>query len=177
MIEPHALHIPAGGRGTKALRLTTRVLREVADRLEGTALLAMFAVGIAGISHVGPAWLQASGNELVVFVFAAWGLAKLGDRALYDIADWIDPDARDGDSAFVAAELFKQLAADVRQGAEWDDVRIGLKASQVLPALYGALDDLGDVYAGLGEDDEAEDLRAAAAGIRTASRHLGDKSA
>lgn len=164
-------------RGVKALRITTRVLREIADRLETTALLAVAVLTIAATFHAGPAWTQMDRGTFTVAIFAAWGAAKFSESTLYGAADWIDPDARDGDSAFLVAEVLNGLTDDIRHGADHDDVLIGLQASQVLPALHTVLGALGDAFDEGGESEEAADLYAAGIAVRSAARRLGAKSA
>ncbi|MFF3256498.1 hypothetical protein ACFYWP_37205 [Actinacidiphila glaucinigra] len=169
----------ASNRGTKALRITTRVLREIGDRLEGLAVIAAVTVvcfHLAGITRF-------DDTQLVVVILAVWGAAMLIRPATYGFADWIDPDIKDGDDLFGAAQKIKDVASDIYQGADCYDVTVAVTASEILPAVSRLLGALGDAYTEgacteCGDDvdnEEAGALYAAGVAVRDAARHLGHK--
>lgn len=170
---------PAASRGTKVLRVAAQALRRVGDLVGAAvtwaatiAVVVLIANDVAGFAS---ALDRVMGPKVAVLILAAWGVAQLVESAAYGAADWIDPDARDGDLLWDVVKDLKQLAADVRQGADYDDVRLGVQASKLLPAVEQLLGAIGDMYDEDGEDDEASALYVAAVTVREAAAHLGEK--
>lgn len=174
MTETYSLR-STPGLGLKAGRFTTLALREISHRIDNVAITAAFAVAATSLFDFGPAFMQLGDTGLMVAIVALWGAAKLVGEMAADVADWIDPDATDGDTLWMAAELFKQLGFDVQNGADKDDVLAALQATRVLPALSSTLKDLQAAYQADGEQDEADDLSTAARQIQYAAEALGDK--
>ncbi|MDX2698938.1 hypothetical protein [Streptomyces ipomoeae] len=166
------------GRGLRALRLTTHVLRRVGDRVQAVALgvvgVAVAAWMVNGVVDFTPV-LDVTEGVAILLILATWGVARLIEGFAYDVADWIDPDARDGDDLFSAATLLQGNVDDLRQGADYDDIRLGLQASNVLPVLYVLTTSLRNEYANDGEMEEASALSDTAALVRAAAESFGHK--
>lgn len=169
---------PAGGHGRalQALRRTTLVLRLVGDYI-GIVAVGAVAVGVVAwmandVVEFAPV-LNVTANVAILLVLATWGAARLIEGLAYDIADRIDPDLRDGDNLWDATTVFQANAADLAEGANYDDIRLALQDSQVLPALYGLTEQLRNEYAKDGEMEEASALGDTAALIRAAAQSFG----
>ncbi|ONK09274.1 hypothetical protein [Streptomyces sp. MP131-18] len=165
---------PETSRSLAVRRTTTRLLRATAYRAEaaaGIGAILLFATAVAG---AGPDWFHSHDLIPPMAVLALYGLATLLQEMLGSASTHIDPDARDGDTLFAAADVFTELREDLRAGADKNDVLIGLQASRVLPALHGTLAELTAAFAA--EDlDEADDIDAAAQAVGDAAHALGEK--
>ncbi|QHC33916.1 hypothetical protein [Streptomyces sp. HF10] len=99
-------------------------------------------------------------------------LRLVGDH-VGSVADWIDPDSRDGDDLWDVATALRVNADDIASGADYDDIRLALQVSQVLPALHGLTVQLRNGYALDGEMEEAAALSDTAALVRAAAESMG----
>jgi hypothetical protein len=173
--------VPAGGRGTKALRVTTHALRLVGDYVGAVASWTATAAVVLWMANdvieFASALSKVTAGEAILLILAVAGTATLIETIAYGTADWIDPDARDGDALWDVVKELKQLTADVRQGADYDDIMLGVQASKVLPAMSLLLGALGDAYEEDGEREEARALYEAGISLRYAARELGEKDA
>ncbi|POX58871.1 hypothetical protein C3492_35665 [Streptomyces sp. Ru62] len=178
MTVTHLNSADGHGLALRARRHTTHVLRLVGDHISTVA------VGVAGAGAL--AWmanditefapvLNITVNMATLLILATWGTALLIKAFAYDVADWIDPDARDGDDLWKIAKDIKQIARDVRTGASYDDVRLNVQCSKVLPAVEQLLGAIGDSYDDNGEEDEASAAYNAALSVREAACHFGEK--
>ncbi|QDN84357.1 hypothetical protein [Streptomyces sp. RLB3-6] len=171
---------PDDSRGIKALRrTTTHVLRLVGDYV-GIGTVAVASLGVVGyianaVAGVVPAFDQVTVAGLIVVILATWGGAQLIELVSYGTAAAIDPDAKDGDDLWDAAKVLRANAADISQGVDYDDVRLGLQASNVLPALYVLTTALRNEYASDGEMEEASAISDTAALLRAAAESFGHK--
>lgn len=170
--------VPAGGRGTKALRLTTHALRRVGDLVGAVTTWTATGLVVAWMANdvfEFTPLLDVTGNMAILLLLAAAGAAAVIESMAYDIADRIDPDTRDGDDLWDAVKVLNQNVADISQGADYDDVRLALQASGVLPALFALTASLRDEYANDGEMEEASALSNTAALVRAAAESFGHK--
>lgn len=156
-------------------RTTARTLHGAASLADNIAALVAIVIAVTSLFGIGPAWAQRSTTGVVLLVLAAFGAARLSDQMLTDIADAIDPDSYDGDRTFLAATVLRDVASDVDNGADLDDVRIAIQDSRVLAELR----DLLSVVA-LHQIEEQQELEAnafneAAEHVEAAARTLGDK--
>jgi hypothetical protein len=69
--------------------------------------------------------------------------------------------------------MFQAHAAAIADGADYDEIRLALQASQVLPALHGLFDELRNAYAVSDEMDEAAALSDTVALVRNAAASFG----
>lgn len=166
----------ADGRALRALRRTTHVLRLVGDHI-GNVAVSTVAVGVVAwmvntLAEFAPV-LNITDGVAILLVLATWGAALLLKGFAYDIADRIDPDLRDGDDLWDATQVFQANSADLAEGADYDDIRLALQASQVLPALYGLTEQLRNEYAKDGEMEEAAALSDTVALLRAAAQSFG----
>ncbi|MBC2869836.1 hypothetical protein [Streptomyces mexicanus] len=166
------------GRALRARRCTTRVLRLVGDHISTVAVGVVGAGALAWmINHVtefAPV-LNITDNMAILLILATWGTAHLVKGFAYDVADGIDPDARDGDDLWKAATAFRDTAEDITNGANYDDIRLALQTSQVLPALHELTVHLRGAYALDGEMEEAAALSDTVALVRVAAESLGHR--
>ncbi|MEV5774266.1 hypothetical protein AB0L49_23900 [Streptomyces antimycoticus] len=166
------------GRALRAQRHTTRILRLVGDHI-GTAALGIAAVAVAAwmandVVEFAPV-LNLTEGVVILLILAVWGAARLIESFAYDLAEWIDPDSRDGDDLWDATTAFRDNAEDITNGADYDDIRLTLQTSQVLPALHGLAAQLRNAYAQDGEMEEASALSDTAALLRAAAESLGHR--
>ncbi|MEU2380375.1 hypothetical protein [Streptomyces misionensis] len=176
-----AMHLnSADGRDRtlRALRRTTHVLRLVGDHVPTVAIGAIGAGALAWmvnrVTEFAPV-LDLTEYMADLLILATWGMALLIKSFVYDVADRIDPDARDGDDLWKAATSFQDTAEDIINGADYDDIRLALQASQVLPALHGLTVQLRNAYALDGEIEEAAALSDTVALVRAAAESMGHR--
>ncbi|MFE7442384.1 hypothetical protein ACFU7X_18255 [Streptomyces chartreusis] len=169
----------ADGRDIKARRVVTLGLRMTGGTVGGAAAwigVVGVAVWIANdVTPFAPALSRVTEWAVIALVLALWGAAVLIENVANTAADWIDPDARDGDDLWEIASTIQRLAHDVRLGADYDDVRISVQCSRVLPAVEQLLGALGDMYDEDNEQDEASAAYNAALSVREAARLFGEK--
>lgn len=166
------------GRALRALRLTVRVLRLVGDHagnvgvgVVAAAVLAWMVNDVVEFTTV----LNITSGRAILLILAAWGTARLIEAAAYDVADWIDPDSRDGDDLWDVTTALRANAEDITNGANYDDIRLALQTSEVLPALHGLTVLLRSAYAQDGEMEEAAALSDTAALVRAAAESMGHR--
>ncbi|MFD5588792.1 hypothetical protein ACFWII_33930 [Streptomyces sp. NPDC127063] len=168
----------ADGRALRALRHTTHVLRLVGDYVStvaaGVALAGALAWVANDVTEFTPV-LNITNAMAALLILATWGAALLVKGLAYDVADRIDPDARDGDDLWEATTALRDTVEDITNGANYDDIRLALQASQVLPALHELTVHLRGAYAQDGETDEAAALSDTAALVRAAAESLGHR--
>ncbi|MET9016884.1 hypothetical protein ABZX74_39410 [Streptomyces olivaceoviridis] len=178
MTAMHLNSADGDGRALRARRRTTQVLRLVGDHVSTVA------VGFAGAGAL--AWmmndvtefapvLNISDNMAILLVLATWGTAMVIKGFAYDVADRIDPDSRDGDDLWDATTALRDTAEEITSGADYDDVRLALQASQVLPALHGLTVQLRNAYVQDGEMEEAAALADTVALVRAAAESMGHR--
>lgn len=176
-----AMHLNSAdghGRALRTLRRTTHVLRLVGDHVStiaagviGAGVLAWMVNDVTEFAPV----LTITDNMAMLLVLATWGAALLVKGFAYDIADRIDPDSRDGDDLWDATTAFRDAVEDITNGANYDDIRLALQASQVLPALYALTAQLCLEYAKEQELEEAAALSDTAALVRAAAESMGHR--
>ncbi|WP_055689232.1 hypothetical protein [Streptomyces prasinus] len=176
-----AMHLNSAdghGRALRVLRRTTHVLRLVGDHVSTVA------VGVVGagvltwmvndVTEFVPV-LTITDNMAMLLVLATWGAALLVKGFAYDIADRIDPDGRDGDDLWEATTALRDAVEDITNGANYDDIRLALQASQVLPTLHELTVHLRGAYAQDGEMEEAAALSDTVALVRAAAESMGHR--
>ncbi|MCT9142421.1 hypothetical protein [Streptomyces violarus] len=172
---------PAGSRGTKARRLSARIAWETSERVTGLAFGVFLLAFVGGVvnkySGALPVYDDVTGTDMGIFFLALWGGAKVLEALADEFAEWINPDARDGDLLFAVAAQIEQVTSDVRQGADYDDVRLALQSSNLTPGLYALATVLRDEYAREGEMEEASALSDTAALARAVAISLGHRDA
>ncbi|WP_328418419.1 hypothetical protein OG542_40380 (plasmid) [Streptomyces violaceus] len=168
----------ADGRALRALRRTTHVLRLVGDHVStvaaGVVGAGVLAWMVNDVTEFAPV-LTITDNMAMLLVLATWGAALLVKGFAYDTADRIDPDSRDGDDLWEATTAFRDTVEDITNGADYDDIRLALQASQVLPALHELTVHLRGAYAQDGEMEEAAALSDTAALVRAAAESMGHR--
>ncbi|WP_186779924.1 hypothetical protein [Streptomyces salinarius] len=132
-------------RALRALRRTTHVLRLVGDHVSTVA------AGVVGAGVL--AWMV---NDVTEFAPVL-----------------TDPDSRDGDDLWEATTALRDTVKGITNGADYDDVRLALQASQVLPALHELTVHLRSAYAQDGEMAEAAALSDTVALVRAAAESMG----
>ncbi|MFE0453129.1 hypothetical protein ACFW2D_17950 [Streptomyces sp. NPDC058914] len=170
--------IDGRGRAVRALCRTSYVLRLVGDYV-GTVTVGAVAVAAVAwmandVHEFAPA-LNVTSGVAILLILAAWGSARLIESFAYDAADRIDPGVRDGDDLWDATKAFQANVRDITEGADYDDIRIALQASQVLPALHGLTVQLRNAYAKDGEMEEASALSDTVALLHAAAESLGHR--
>lgn len=176
-----AMHLNSAegpSRTLRALRRTTHVLRLVGDHIStvavgvvGAGVLGWMVNDVTGFASV----LTITDNMAILLVLATWGTALLIKALAYDVADRIDPDACDGEDLWDAATVFRDTVEDITNGANYDDIRLALQASQVLPALHELTVHLRGAYAQDGEMEEAAALSDTVALVRAAAESMGHR--
>ncbi|MEV6425001.1 hypothetical protein [Streptomyces sp. NPDC051662] len=166
------------GRALRARRHTARVLHLVGDHI-GTLAIGVVGAGVVAwivndIVEFAPV-LNVTEGVAVLLVLAVWGAARMVEGFAYDAADRIDPDSRDGDDLWDATTAFQGTVEDLANGANYDDIRLALQASNALPALHGLTVQLRNAYAQDGEMEEAAALSDTAALIRAAAESMGHR--
>ncbi|MEU2098705.1 hypothetical protein ABZ741_21250 [Streptomyces globisporus] len=166
------------GRALRARRHITHGLRLLGDHI-GNLAIAVIGVGVAAritndIVEFAPV-LNIADGMAVLLILATWGAALLVAGFAYYAADLIDPDSRDGDDLWDATTAFKDTVEDLTNGANYDDIRLALQASNALPALYELTVQLRTAYAQDGEMDEAAALSDTAALVRAAAQSFGHR--
>lgn len=168
----------ADGRALRALRRTTLVLRLVGDHVSTVAVgvvgAGVLAWMVNDVTEFAPV-LTITDNMAMLLVLATWGAALLVKGFAYDIADRIDPDSRDGDDLWEATTALRDTVEDITNGANYDDIRLALQASQVLPALHELTVHLRGAYAQDGEMEEAAALSDTVALVRAAAESMGHR--
>ncbi|MEU5483505.1 hypothetical protein [Streptomyces mirabilis] len=164
------------GRALRARQHITHGLRLLGDHI-GTVAIVVAGAGVAArivnsIVEFAPV-LNVTDGMAALLILAVWGAALLVKGFAYDIADRIDPDLRDGDDLWDATKVFQANAADIAEGANYDDIRLALQASQVVPALHGLTVLLRNAYAQDGEMEEASALSDTAALLRAVAESMG----
>ncbi|MGW3414579.1 hypothetical protein [Streptomyces sp. NPDC000888] len=173
----HLVSISSGF--TKALRLTTRVLRLVGDHT-GTVAVWTAAVGVVvwmanDVAGFAPVLDRFTAGDMILLLLALAGGITLVEAIAFGAANALDPDARDGDDLWDAVQVINRNLVDISQGADYDDVRIALQTSGVLPALHALTTSLRDEYANDGEMEEASALSDTTALIRSAAESFGHR--
>ncbi|MEW2265933.1 hypothetical protein ACGF5T_33470 [Streptomyces sp. NPDC047853] len=176
-----AMHLNSAnghGHALLALRRTTHVLRLVGDHVStvavgvvGAGVLAWMVNDVTEFTPV----LTITANMAILLILATWGAALLVKGFAYDIADRIDPDSRDGDDLWEATTALRDTVEDITNGANYDDIRLALQASQVLPALHELTVHLRGAYAQDGEMEEAAALSDTVALVRAAAESMGHR--
>ncbi|MGW5042143.1 hypothetical protein ACWEQK_28700 [Streptomyces parvulus] len=176
-----AMHLNSAdghGRALQALRRTTHVLRLVGDHVSTVAVGFICAGALAwmvnDVTEFAPV-LTITGNMAILLALATAGAALLVKGFADDIADRIDPDRRDGDDLWEATTALRDAVEDVTNGADYDDIRLALQASQVLPALHELTVHLRGAYAKDGEMEEAAALSDTVALVRAAAESMGHR--
>lgn len=173
-----AMHLNSADGHGRALRRTTHVLRLVGDHVSTVAVgvvgAGVLAWMVNDVTEFAPV-LTITGNMAMLLVLATWGAALLVKGFAYDIADRIDPDGRDGDDLWEATTAFRDAVEDITNGANYDDIRLALSASQVLPALHELTVHLRGAYAQDGEMEEAAALSDTVALVRAAAESMGHR--
>lgn len=164
------------GRVLRARRRTTRVLRVVGDHVQ-VVTLAAIAIGVVAwmvndVAEFAPV-LNVTDGVAILLILAAWGTARVVEGCAYDVADLIDPDSRDGDDLWDATTAFRANSEDITNGADYDDIRLALQASLVVPALHELTVQLRNAYAQDGEMEEASALSDTAALLRAVAESMG----
>lgn len=166
------------GRAVRSLRRTTRILRLVGDHVPtvaaGVVAAGVLAWTVNDVTEFAPV-LSITHNMAMLLVLATWGAALLVKNLVHVIADVINPDSRDGDSLWEATTALRDTVEDITNGADYDDVRLALQASQVLPALHELTVQLRGAYARDGEMEEAAALSDTAALVRAAAESMGHR--
>ncbi|GHB75890.1 hypothetical protein GCM10010331_74670 [Streptomyces xanthochromogenes] len=166
------------GRALRARRLTVRVLRLVGIHAGNVTIGAIYAAVIAWMVNDVVEFttvLNITSNRVILLILAAWGTTQLIRAAAYDIADRVDPDRRDSDDLWDVAAALRANAQDITNGADYDEIRLALQTSEVLPALHGLTARLRGAYAQDGEMEEASALSDTTALIRAAAESLGHR--
>ncbi len=160
-------------RATRTRRALTTAAR-FATRYSDPAFTAAFALILAGaVFDTGPAWAtEASDTELMVYGLAVYGLNRAFDAVAYTLADFLDPDARDGDAAHGITDLAMQLNDDIRTGADSGEVLENVRSSSFLLPLATALSSLGDARGEDGAPADAHPLYGAASLLTRAAELL-----
>ncbi|MFC9803301.1 hypothetical protein ACFWGE_21520 [Streptomyces bacillaris] len=166
------------GRALRARRHITHGLRLVGDHVSTLAVV-VAGVGVAvwianDIVEFAPV-LNITDGMAALLILATWGAALLVKGLAYSAADRIDPDSRDGDELWEATTVFKDAVEDLANGANYDNIRLALQASNALPALYELTVQLRTAYAQDGEMDEAAALSDTAALVRAAAQSFGHR--
>ncbi|MFI8177965.1 hypothetical protein ACIF6H_32245 [Streptomyces microflavus] len=166
------------GRALRARRHLTHGLRLLGDHI-GNLAITVIGVSVAAritndIVEFAPV-LNIADGMAVLLILATWGAALLVTGFAYYAADLIDPDSRDGDDLWDATTAFKDTVEDLTNGANYDDIRLALQASNALPALYELTVQLRTAYAQDGEMDEAAALSDTAALVRAAAQSFGHR--
>ncbi|MGC5000619.1 hypothetical protein [Streptomyces sp. DT195] len=174
-----AMHLNStdhSGRALRARRRTTHGLRVVGDQVQTAVFGAVLAAvaawmvnSVVGFASV----LNVTGGVAILLVLAGWGAAQVIRSCAYDVADMIDPDSRDGDVLWGTTKVVRALAEDVTHGADYDDIRLALQASGLVPALHELTVQLRGAYAEDGEMEEASALSDTVALVRAAAQSLG----
>ncbi|MEH0589826.1 hypothetical protein QA942_39675 [Streptomyces sp. B21-106] len=176
MTAMHLNSTDARGRALRALRLTVRALRLVGDHAGNVGISALLAAVIAWMVNDVVEFttvLNVTSGKAILLILATWGAARLIEAAAYDVADWIDPDSRDGGDLWDATTAFRDSVEDITNGADYDDIRLALQASLALPALHELTVQLRNAYAQDGEMEEASALSDTAALVRAAAESMG----
>ncbi|MEW1551302.1 hypothetical protein [Streptomyces tsukubensis] len=169
---------PSAGRGGRALRRTTRTLLLVGDNIQAAAVGLVVSVSAAwmlndSVGFSSAPVLNVSGGMAVLLVLAVWGAARLIENITYDIADRISPAQHDGGDLWAVTSTLQAEAAALADGADHDDIRAALQASQVLPALHGLMEELNTAYARNGALEESSALWDTTALLRAAAHSFG----
>ncbi|MFJ2007949.1 hypothetical protein [Streptomyces chartreusis] len=155
-------------------RFVTRVLRWAVDSsfaFFSAVLLALVLVWLAG---AGPAWIAlASEWEVIGYAIIVYGINRLFDGAAETIAYLLDPDRFDGDIFFEMFNSLHTVHADIRNGADTDDVLDSLVASNVTEELSDIVRSISQQYAARGDEDQVQRLMAVVLHLRRASENLG----
>jgi hypothetical protein len=175
-----AMHLTSTrGRALRALRRTTHVLRLVGDYVSAVWLCGIVVGALAwmanSVSEFTPV-LNMTANMVILLVLATWATAQWIEGCAYEVADRIDPDSRDGDDLWEATTALRDAVEDITNGANYDDIRLALQASQVLPALHELTVHLRGAYAQDGEMEEAAALSDTVALIRAAAESMGHRN-
>ncbi len=173
-----AMHLNSAGGHRSVLRRTTHVLRLVGDHITtvaaGVVGAGFLAYMVNDVTEFAPV-LTITDNMAMLLILATWGAALLVKGFAYEIADRIDPDSRDGDDLWEATTVLRDTVEDLTNGADYDDIRLALQASQVLPALHELTVHLRGAYARDGEMEEAAALSDTVALVRAAAESMGHR--
>ncbi|MEU0287503.1 hypothetical protein [Streptomyces sp. NPDC006147] len=178
MTAMHLNSADSHGRALRALRRTTHILRLVGDHITtvaaGVVGAGFLAYMVNDVTEFAPV-LTITDNMAMLLILATWGAALLVKGFAYEIADRIDPDSRDGDDLWEATTVLRDTVEDLTNGADYDDIRLALQASQVLPALHELTVHLRGAYAQDGEMEEAAALSDTVALVRAAAESMGHR--
>ncbi|SFD74372.1 hypothetical protein [Streptomyces aidingensis] len=147
MTHTHDQTGPAGPIAPRTRRTVTRVLRIAARTTAPIAAAVMIAALLDIVAPAASPLTLTSRDQMMLTALAAYGAHFAGRAYLTSAADWIDPDAHDGDrDADLAADALVRIAEDLRAGADPDHVAAALREYQVLPAAAAVLTQLSDRY-------------------------------
>ncbi|GHI98211.1 hypothetical protein TPA0906_00770 [Streptomyces olivaceus] len=162
----------------RALRLAVHALRLAGDHAESVGILVVAVAVIAWVVNGLVEFttvLNIPFGGAILLILAARGTVRLIETATSGIAARIDPDSRDGDDLWDVTTALRANAEAITNGANYDDIRLALQTSEVLPALHGLTVQLRSAYAQEGEMEEAAALSDTVALVRAAAESMGHR--
>ncbi|MFE2693650.1 hypothetical protein [Streptomyces mirabilis] len=166
----------APGRYATARRRTARALTWGLNQLDWMVPLAVLALALLWVLHIGPAWIaHVSYWRFALYALAGFGAVRILAEMTETAIDLVDPDRWDGDVAFEATKSISELRADIDMGADPGDVLDSLKDSGLLCEQTDTFRTLAEVYAADGDEDQAQTLYAVVLHLRKADETLGHR--